>query len=475
MTIPWAPTLAGDTPRYLALADAIAESVDVGDLNPGDRLPTHRELAKQLGVTVGTVSRGYAEAEQRGLIAGEVGRGTFVRPARSPDPWGRVQATDEASSEEERTPSSDAIVDLTFSLPTTLPHEGDLLARTLRDISRDAHVARFLDYHSATALHHQRAAASRWLERVGLSTTADDVMVTAGSQHGLNVALSAVFSSGQTLLTGALTYPSIKSQARALGLRLQGLELDHEGVTPESLEQACVKEPKAAGLYLVPTLQNPTVATMSTSRRRDIARLAKKYDLWIIEDDIHAFLPERPYVPIAAEAPEKTIYLSSVGKCLAPGLRTGYAVAPVSVRGRLVAAIHSTIWMAAPLMAELTTRWIASGVADSLIAAKRRESAQRHALVKRYLASAPHGTTLRSSPSSYHYWLELPEPLHADDIVAQAGRRGVHLLGAGAFAVGRRHIPHAIRFCTGQPSRSALERGLAALVDVLLGGGTPAY
>ncbi|MEO1365598.1 MAG: PLP-dependent aminotransferase family protein [Acidobacteriota bacterium] len=474
MTIQWAPTLAGDVPRYLALADAIAESVEVGDLNPGDRLPTHRELAKQLGVTVGTVSRGYAEAEQRGLIAGEVGRGTFVRPARSPDPWGRMKDADD-SSEEGNTPSSDAVVDLTFSLPTTLHDEGHLLAETLRDISRDPQITRLLDYHPSTALPHQRSAACGWLAKVGLSPAPEEIIVTAGSQHGLNVALSAVFSPGQTLLTGALTYPSIKSQARALGLRLQGLALDHEGVTPEALEQACAREPKAAGLYLVPTLQNPTVATMSTARRREIARLAEKHDLWIIEDDIHASLPERPSPPIATQAPGKTLYLASVGKCLAPGLRTGYLVAPPSVRGRLVAAVHSTIWMSAPLMTEVATRWLSSGVADALIAAKREEAALRHALVERHLAKAPDGTTLRSSPASYHYWLELPEPLAADDIVAQASRRGVHLLGAGAFAVGRRHIPHAIRFCVGQPRRTALQRALDVLVDVLLGGGTPAY
>ncbi|MEO1082677.1 MAG: PLP-dependent aminotransferase family protein, partial [Acidobacteriota bacterium] len=246
----------------------------MGDLNPGDRLPTHRELAKKLGVTVGTVSRGYAEAEQRGLIAGEVGRGTFVRPTRSPDSWGRVPDTEGASFDEERTSSGGGVVDFTFSLPSTLRQEGDLLAKTLRDISQDPKIAKLLDYHPGTAFHHQREAASQWMKKVGLSPTAEEVMVTAGSQHGLNVALSAVLSPGQTLLTGTLTYPSIKSQARVLGLRLQGVALDDEGMMPEALEQFCLREPKPAGLYLVPTFQNPTVATMSTGRRRDIARIA---------------------------------------------------------------------------------------------------------------------------------------------------------------------------------------------------------
>ena len=85
MTI-WTPRLGQSTaPRYVAIADAIAHDIGSGALQPGDRLPTHRHLAKAVGVTVGTVTRGYAEAERRGLTVGEVGRGTFVRRDDSDD------------------------------------------------------------------------------------------------------------------------------------------------------------------------------------------------------------------------------------------------------------------------------------------------------------------------------------------------------------------------------------------------------
>ncbi|MEM1178331.1 MAG: PLP-dependent aminotransferase family protein [Acidobacteriota bacterium] len=473
MTIPWTPQLHEGSPRYLALAEAIASAVRWEQLRPGERLPTHRELAKRLGVTVGTVSRGYAEAEKRGLVVGEVGRGTYVRSQKTPDPWGTSEGLGSEGPRDQSTQFDP--VDLTFSLPATVPEEGPLLAETLQEISRDPHIGRLLVYQPTTALAHQKAAANTWLARLGLGIEDKDILVTAGSQHGLNVALTALFTPGQTVLTGSLTYPSIKSQARALGLRLHGIELDDEGLIPEAVERACAREPKPAGIYVVPTLQNPTVATMSQARRQEIARIVEAHGLWLIEDDIHAFLPEEPYTPIAAIAPERTVYLASVGKCLAPGLRTGYLVAPKALYGRVLATIHSTIWMPAPLMVEVTSRWLTNGIGDTLIEAKKNEAERRHAMVARHLQSVPEGTLVRAAPRSYHYWVELPEPLHSDEVVSQARARGVLLLGAGAFAVGRRHIPHAVRLCVGQPTLEGLEHGLGIVTDLLRGGGTPAY
>ncbi|CAM2064057.1 PLP-dependent aminotransferase family protein [Sulfidibacter corallicola] len=457
MTI-WIPTLEDDTPRYRAIADAIASDVAEGRLQPGDRLPTHRELAHALGVTVGTVSRGYAEAERRGLTTGEVGRGTYVRGATSLDPWPEQ-------------PTESEIVDLTLSLPVSIPEEATALAETLRQIAGDARIGELLAYHPESADCRQRAAAAKWLGRLGLNTGADDILVTAGSQHGLTVALSTLFAPGQVVLTGELTYPSIKSQARTHGVRLRGVALDDQGICPDAVERACRMEPKPAGLYLVPTLQNPTSGILSEARRRALGRIAEKHDLWIVEDDVHAFLlPDLP-APIATYAPERTLYLSSVAKCLAPGLRTGFIVAPPALRARLLTGIHTTMWMPPPLMVEVTTRWFVDGTADRLIAAKRAETERRQQLAQQILARHAH----RCHPLGYQIWLELPEPWHTDEFVTQARKRSVIVIGAGAFSVSRRHVPHAVRLSIGVPSRPALERGLKVLDDILRAQAPPLY
>ncbi len=457
MTI-WKPTLLDDVPRYRAIADAIAHDLAEGRLRAGDRLPPHRDLADALGVTVGTVSRGYAEAERRGLTRGEVGRGTFLSGASSLDPWPE--------------PASDsAIVDLSLSLPVSLPEEGRALAETLRQIGSDGGADACLAYQSQSANAHQRSIASTWLKQLGLSVGADEVLVTAGSQHALNVVLSALFQPGQVVLTEALTYPSIKSQARAFGIRLRGVEMDEEGMCPDALERACRLEPRPAGLYLVPTLQNPTSAILPEERRLALARVAENQGLWIIEDDVHAFLPAESPTPIAVYAPERTLYLASVAKCLAPGLRTGFLAAPAALRARLLSGIHTSMWMPPPLMVEVTTRWLADGTAERLIAAKRRETESRQRLAQRVLGEH----RPRAHPSGYQIWLELPEPWHTDEFVARARERGVITVGAGAFAVSRTYVPQAVRLSIGLPTRPALERGLTTINEILNGHAAPTY
>src|SRR5262245_26634403 len=127
----WKPILAkGGAPKYLAIADAIARDVDAGVLEPGVQLPTHRELAKRLGVTVGTVTRAYDEASRRGLTSGEVGRGTFVR---------RREGTDHFGFHDARQPEMGALLDMTLACPWQPAdgQEGRMLAATLAALASE--------------------------------------------------------------------------------------------------------------------------------------------------------------------------------------------------------------------------------------------------------------------------------------------------------------------------------------------------
>ena len=447
----WTPTLDKKQPLYRSLADAIADSVRKGQHKAGDRLPTHRELADALNVTIGTVTRGYAEAERRGLTYAVVGRGTFIRGETSDDPW------------PDETKASMGSVDFTLSLPTTLPNEGALFAETLQKIAANPRIDRLLQYTAETGAPHQKEIAVSWLNRLGLGRKATDVLVTAGSQQGLNIVLPSLLAPGQVMVCGELTYPSIKLQARNYGVRLRGVALDGEGICPHALERACRQEPPPAALYVLPTLQNPTSALMSQERRERIAELARQYDLLIIEDDVHAFLLEELQKPIAVYAPERTVYLASVAKCLAAGLRTGFILAPNHHLARLRSGIHASMWMAPPLMVEVTTRWLADGTANSLIAEKRRVVAQRQETVASVLA----GQRLRAHPQGYQVWLELPEPWTTDAFLTEALEQGVKMIGAGAFAVSRANIPHAVRLSIGLPKQAEFVQGLRTVAQIL--------
>src|SRR5262249_25147559 len=150
--------------------------------------------------------------------------------------------------------------------------------------------------------------------------------------------------------------------------------LDDEGIVPRALDAACRKaRPKA--LYVVPTLHNPTTATLPLARRQAVVEIARRYDLAIIEDDIYRMLAPQAPPPVAHLAPERTIYVTSLSKSLAPGLRLGYMVAPAAHRARVMRGIQSSIWMVSPIAAALATHWVLQGEFEAIAAAKRKEAA----------------------------------------------------------------------------------------------------
>lgn len=126
----------------------------------------------------------------------------------------------------------------------------------------------------------------------------------------------------------------------------------------------CARTPSPRARYVVPTLQNLPGVTLSPNRRDTIAEIARRHDLLIIKDDIHVFLTEDPPLPIAARAPERTLYLQGLSKIPKVGLRMGFLAAPTSLLEKLRAGVRSSIWNPAPLMAEITCRWIQEGTGD---------------------------------------------------------------------------------------------------------------
>ncbi len=455
MTI-WTPDLRSRSgPRYVAIAEALAEDAGGGRLSPGTRLPTHRDLADRLGVTVGTVTRAYAEAARRGLVSGEVGRGTFVRAAARP----AVAAGPAASG-------GPLLVDLSANLPPATAHglEAVALARTLSALGRRPDLGRLLAYPPEGGAPEHRAAGAEWVRRAGLSARPEEVLVSSGGQHGLTAVFAALFAPGDVVATEALTYPGMKTLASLLALRLQGVAMDERGLRPDAFAAACrARRPKA--LYCVPTLHNPTTAVMPLERREEIAAVAREHGVLIVEDDVHGRLLARARAPLATFARDLAVYVTGTSKVLAPGLRVGFIVAPPALRPRIAAAIRGTTWMAAPLMAEIATRWIKEGTAERILARKRKEAAARQALARQIFGKF----VVQAHPDAYHLWLGVPKPWRAESYADAARKAGVAVTPASAFAVGRTAPPEAVRLSLGAAAdRDLLGRALGVLAGLLV-------
>jgi DNA-binding transcriptional MocR family regulator len=431
MTIRLPPPGQRSGPIYQAIADAIGREIETGRLKPGSRLPTQRVLARQLGVTLTTVTRAYVEAQRRGLLSGEVGRGTFVRPSAL-----EIEAPEHG------------VLDLAVNALMPLPYMEELADRLSSAVPRSAG-ARIFGYQPNVGARHNRAAGSAWIAATGLDAPIDRIVVTGGGQH--------------EILVEEFTYPGITDLAGHLHLRLRTVALDREGIIPESLDEAC-RARKPTALYCITSFQNPTAAMMSEKRREAIAMVALKHQLTVIEDDVFGFLAPQTK-PLSSLLPEDQVfYITTATKSIAPGIRIGYLLAPASTIERLSVSVLRTLVNAPPAMAELSTSLITDGVAGRIVEWKRKEIAARQDIAGRVLA----GLDLQTQPNSPHLWMRLPEPWRTDAFVARARHRGILLNSAESFVVGHETDVQAVRIALGPPStRSALEEGLTEIVRMV--------
>ena len=440
----WTPVLP-DTPEpaYRRLAQSLARDVQAGRLPDGARLPTHRSLAHQLGVSIATVTRAYAEAEAQGLIASQVGRGSFVS-AKAP-------------------PVSDGPVDLARNLPPLAPAERRLSA-ALRDLAKRPDLAEHLAYPSAGGAPSHRAAAARWMARwaAGFEPDPSRVILTAGAQQAVAVAMGAVVRPGEAVLCEAATFHGVKTLAAHMGYRLIPGAMDAEGLTPDALDRAGAQGVKAA--YVQP-LQNPTARLMGMGRRRDLAEIARRRSLMLIEDDLYgAFARPAAHPPLAALAPERTLYISGLSKTVAPGLRLGFlSTPPGEVFERCLEGLRAVAFGSPALGALVGEQWLQDGTAETIFEEVLGETRRRSRRALEVLGRRVEPPAVEASP---HLWLPLDE-LTAERVAGRAARRGVSLTPPRAQVVADAPVG-GLRLCLGGPRDAAeLERGLQAVAWAL--------
>jgi DNA-binding transcriptional MocR family regulator len=431
----------GRGPIYAAIVQALSEAIREGELQPGDRLPPQRAVAARLGVDLTTVTRAYSAARSQGLLDGAVGRGSFVR-APSPD-------------------DDSGLLDLGMNLPP--PPEGlslgALLGETIDAILRRADPAVLMGYHPGFGTLGQRSAGAEWLAPTLGKVAPWRLLVSPGAQAALAAILAMVCRPGDAVVAEALTYPGFLAAARRQGLRLLACPTDANGLIPEALAELCRRErPKA--LYLVPTLQNPTTATLPLARREAVARIAGEAGLWIIEDDPYSRLIDAPPPALAALAPDRTFHVATLAKSLSPGLRIAYVSCPEAQAAALADTLRATALMPAPLMTAVATRWIREGTAERLLAAIRAEARARREIARRCLPAAAGG------PESIHVWLPLEGDRAAERLRRSAQERGLALVTSEAFAVDAPH-PNGVRISLGGAGRRAvLEAALRSVADL---------
>ncbi len=440
----WMPRLAAHGgPRFLQIADALQAAVADGSLRAGDRLPPQRLLAAQLDVDLTTVTRAYDEARRRSLLEGRGARGTYV-----------------AAPKVELNP----VLDLSMNTPP--PPEGvdfdDLLKQGLSQVLMRADNELLMTYHLGGGSDADRKAGARWLAPMFGQLDAAQVLVCPGAQAAIAALILALTEPGDVILAEPASYPGLRAAATQFGRRIVAVGADRHGMLPELLEEAC-RAHQPALVYLNPTLQNPTAVTMPARRRQELAAIAQRCDVRIVEDDPYWLLAEDPPPPIATFAPGNVYYISTLSKCLTPGLRVAFVlVRDPRERERFLAALRSFALMAAPLTAALATQWILDGSAEALLAGVCKEARLRHAMARDILAGRYSG-----AGDGLHVWLELPAYWNASQLAHAAGSEGIAVTPAEAFATDGASV-NAIRISLGSiKDRGRLRAGLQRLSQLL--------
>ncbi len=440
---PWTPRLAeGVAPPSDRLVAALADDILEGRISTGDRLPAHRDLANKLGIGVGTVTKAYGLLERRGLVRSVKGSGTFVALAQT-----------------RRGP----LIDLSRNVPPAVMSER-LLASTFLAMAKRVDSGLFNDYPPLGGHEEHRRLLARWFARLGVEAAPRRLVLTGGAHQAIALALPVTCGTGGVLFTEAQTYPGVFALARHHGIRCVGVEMDGEGIVPEALDRAlAAKKAGPTALYVTPTMQNPTTATMGRARREAIVSVCRAHDIAIIEDDVYTLAADASLPPLAMLAPERTFYANGLSKTLNPALRIGGLVVPESMYQQIETALQATTIMVPPLSCAVMEQWLLDGTVEAMSRAIQDESKRRIALARSMLG----GLMYPSSPKTadgrgYHVWLPMPQH-EAQRLAHAASALGVLVTPPASTAADPDAPDGGVRLCLGAASIAELSTALAGI------------
>ncbi|MBZ9604751.1 aminotransferase-like domain-containing protein [Phyllobacterium chamaecytisi] len=453
----WLPELEpGKGPLYLQLADRIETDIAEGILAPGTKLPPQRNLAFDIGVTIGTVGRAYNLIRERGLVSGEVGRGTYVTDhkvaslVQAPphtEPFGGTRGP-VATPGKIRMDSTAAIE----------VGQSEAMQQLLADITRQ--FPREMSSYSRTLPASWQEAGSKWLSGAGWVPEPASIVPTLGAHSAILAVIAAITVPGDRVAFEDLTYCSAARSVNLMGRRSIILHTENGSATPDDFERLCAQQhPKL--VFLMPSLHNPTATTMPEDHRRAIVEIARRHNVWIIEDEIYGSVMGNDHIKIADLAAERTFHIGGLSKSVAAGVRGGWVACPPHLAARVHTA-HKMVTGGMPfIMAELGAQLVNSGEADAIRGKVQTEIAAREAIARSVFA----GMEFSSQPLAPFLWMKLPDPWLSGTFKSAALNEGVLVDDEDEFKPGRTEkVFHRVRLGLTVPeTRDEVVQGFSIL------------
>ncbi|RJO65938.1 MAG: PLP-dependent aminotransferase family protein [Myxococcales bacterium] len=471
-------------PLHLQVRRSIRDLILRGELNPGQSLPSLRELAAAAGVNKLTMLKAVDGLKRAGWLDTVRGKGIFVSEHLPPDdarfdldpagdnhffegaPIGPApeELADGIQETVDSARSPDVVSFGAIFPPSDIVPAGWVRMRQTAILKEMGPAA--LGYASTTGVERFTAAVRDWLAARGLTLAPDDeILVTGGAQQAIMLALQVLLRPGEQILIESPGYLGVISACRLLGIGMEPVSVDKSGLDADQLETR-LKRGEFRLLFCVPDFQNPTGVTMTETRRRRVHELCRRYGVYILEDDPSGDLrfTGKAIPPIKA-LPDSghVLYAGSFSKTVAPGLRVGYLVAQREVMVRLRRMKEASDICSPALSQLLLAEMLASGAYARHLRRARREYRRRKAAMLAALARyLPEGSRVTDPKGGMHLWAVLPERIDTMALLKRA-REAQILFTPGALFFADRRGNNCLRlnFAANPPDR--IEDGIARL------------
>jgi 2-aminoadipate transaminase len=456
-----------DEPLYKQVFEQIAGRIRSGELARGERLPATRELAGQLGLNRTTVSAAYALLEEQGLIAGQVGRGSFVKgePERveSTVNWGNSAPNSSISSAFGREE-----IGFVMSRPSTDLFPLDDFRASCAAVLERKDLAEILQLGSPSGFEPLRRRLLDEAREQGLAAPGDDLIITNGCQQALDLIGRVLVRPGDTVAVEDPVYPGLKNLLLGMGAQLAAIPVGAHGADVAQAERVLRERPRF--VVVTSNFQNPTGATLPLESRTALLEAARSAGVPVVENDAYGDL-RYSGEPLPAlkqlDARGGTVLLRSFSKASFPGLRVGWALGPKPLIDRLRQAKEASDLHTDQLSQAVLLEFAESGRLDAHRARVREAGTERLAATlagcREFL---PPGTTWTEPEGGMNVWVRLPAPLDASDLLQRARQEGVAFLPGRYFAVSRPE-PGALRLSFASLTPEKIREGLAVLGRIL--------
>jgi len=471
----WKPDRQAKLPLYRQIAKRLEEQIVSGELPPGTPLPAERTLARRYGVNRGTVSAAYEELRASGLLQSMQGSGTWV----SRYLWGVKQVPNWHAYTEggaflptypllRRIQEASLNPDI-INLAKAEPASAITPSLSVEEMSESIGSGIDLGYsHPKGNPALRERIAEHVREEYGILASPEEILVTSGAQQALYLISLCLLSPGDAIAMEGPSYAYSLPLFSSAGLRLYRLPMDQQGVAVEEI-RALHQAHRIRMVFVNPTYQNPTGIVWSQSRRRRVLEICRELRIPLVEDDAYGILTlagcRKPPAPIKALDEEGVVlYVNSLSKTMAPGLRIGWLIGPISVIDRLADAKRQMDFGTSSVSQQLAVallerhRWRRQ--IDRVSHHLNRQSQTMRTALRKEMG----GFMEWNSPQgSYHLWCRLHKPADEQELLDLAIREGVVFTPGGVYGA----EPGWLRLTYSWESKERLEEGIRRLAKAL--------